>query len=125
MNPGTSNASSAPTTRIPTAAWVVVAALAAGLAAVFVFNVPISTVFTFGLIGLMLFSHLFMHGSHDGHGGHDQHGAQGAQVSQTSESHGNVQGEHSGHIDGPQSQAVTDPNADQKNAHSGHQGGCC
>ncbi len=119
MNPGTSNASSGSAARIPTAAWVAVAAVAAGLAAVFVFNVPISTVFTFGLIGLMAFSHLFMHGSH---GGHDQHGAQGAHAG-----HGpqNAEGSHSGHIDGPPSQAVGDPNVDQKNVHSGHQGGCC
>lgn len=119
MNPGTPNASTGATTHIPTAAWVVVAALAAGLAAVFVFNVPISTVFTFGLIGLMLFSHLFMHGSH---GGHDQHGGQGDHSG-----HGpqNAEASHSGHIDGPQSQSVADPNVDQKDAHSGHQGGCC
>jgi len=122
MNPGTSSATSGAATRIPTAAWVVVAALAAGLVAVFVFNVPISTVFSFGLLGLMAFSHLFMHGSH---GGHDQHGAQGAQVSQITDSHRITEGEHSGHIDGPQSQAIADSKADPKEAHTGHSGGCC
>lgn len=122
MNPAIPNIPSGPTARVPTEAWVVVAALAVGVAAVFVLNVPISTVVTLGLIGLMAFSHLFMHGSHGGHG---QHGAQGAQVSQTSESYLNHEGAHSGHIDGPQSQAAADPNAQPKDAHTGHSGGCC
>lgn len=122
MNPAISNIPSGPTARVPTAAWVVVAALVVGVAAVFVLNVPISTVVTFGVIGLMAFSHLFMHGSHGGHG---QHGAQGAPVSQTSESYGNTAGAHSGHIDGPPSLAVANPNAEPKDAHAGHSGGCC
>lgn len=57
--------------RIPTAAWVILAAVVAALLAIFVFKVAVSTVLTYGFLGLMLFSHLFMHG---GHGSHESHG---------------------------------------------------
>lgn len=59
--------------RLPTTLWILVAALAAGLIAVFVFNVSVNTVFYIGLIGFMVFSHLFMHG---GHGSHSSHAAE-------------------------------------------------
>ena len=62
--------------RIPTALWVILAGLAAALVAIFVFKVAVGTVITFGLIGLMMFSHLFMHGGHGSHGAHGAHSDQ-------------------------------------------------
>jgi hypothetical protein len=45
---------------------LLITALAA-LVAIFVFNVALNTVITYGLFGLFIVSHLFMHGGH----GHD------------------------------------------------------
>ena len=56
--------------RIHPAVWLSAAGLIAALVAIFVFKVAIGTVLTYGFVGLMLISHLFMHGSHGGHGGH-------------------------------------------------------
>jgi len=83
--------------RIPTIVWLIAAGLVAALVAVFVFNVALSTVISYGLIGLMILSHLFMHGGHGSHGS------------------------HAGHA-GTQSNA--DASADQKDTHAGHSGGC-
>ncbi len=55
--------------RIHPAVWLIVAGIIAALAAIFVFKVAIGTVITYGFIGLMVLSHLFMHGAHGGHGG--------------------------------------------------------
>ena len=62
--------------RIPRIAWILGGGLLVALAAIFVFNVPASTVLYYGFIVLMIGSHFFMHGSHGGHGGqagHEQH----------------------------------------------------
>jgi len=56
--------------RIPPAVWLIGAGFIAALVAVFVFKVAIGTVVTYSFIGLMLVSHLFMHGGHGSHGGH-------------------------------------------------------
>lgn len=56
--------------RVPPLAWFVGIGLMAALAAVFIFNVAVSTVVYYGFIGLMFGGHFFMHGSHGGHGGH-------------------------------------------------------
>lgn len=90
--------------RIPTTAWVVAAALVAALVAIFVFKVALGTVLIYGLGGLMIFSHLFMHGGHGSHGGHGGHG-------QRTDSATNV--------DGPAGAAQS------KDEHAGHSGGCC
>ena len=60
--------------RIHPAVWLIAAGIIAALAAIFVFKVAVGTVITYGFIGLMLISHLFMHGGHGSHGGHGQHG---------------------------------------------------
>lgn len=58
--------------RIPPIVWVVIAAgLIAGIA-IFVFNVPLGTVTTYGLFGFMMLSHFFMHGSHGSHEKHSE-----------------------------------------------------
>ena len=56
-----------------TATAVISISLTVGLAAIFVFKVDPGTVLTFGLIGLFMASHLFMHGGHGGHEDHSQH----------------------------------------------------
>ncbi len=81
---------------IPTVAWVMLAGLVAALLAIFLFNVAVGTVVTYGFIGLMVLSHLFMHG---GHGSHNTHG------------------------DHTSSQADAETDVEQKNTHAGH-GGC-
>lgn len=55
--------------RIHPAVWLIAAGIIAALAAIFVFKVAVGTVITYGLVGLMIISHLFMHGAHGGHGG--------------------------------------------------------
>lgn len=59
--------------RIHPAVWLIAAGIVAALTAIFVFKVAIGTVITYGLVGLMIISHLFMHGGHGSHGGHGQH----------------------------------------------------
>ena len=66
------NPSSFSSVRIPTAVWIVVAAVLAGGIAIFVFKVAIGTVLSFGLFGFMMLSHLFMHGNHGSHGNHSE-----------------------------------------------------
>jgi hypothetical protein len=56
--------------------------LVVGLSAIFVFKVAPGSVLTFGLIGLFMASHLFMHG---GHGGHDDHSQHTQSVDQTTD----------------------------------------
>ncbi len=82
--------------RIPTAVWVLLAAVVAALLAIFVFKVAVGTVLTYGFLGLAVLSHLFMHGGHGSHGAHS---------------------------DQSNSQADTKIDTDQKNTHAGH-GGC-
>lgn len=55
---------------LPLVGWIALAGIAAALVAIFVFNVATDKVLIAGLVGLMLFSHLFMHGGHGSHGGH-------------------------------------------------------
>jgi len=86
--------------RVPPLAWIVGLGLMAALAAVFVFNVAVSTVAYYGFIGLMFGGHFFMHGSHGGHAGHTGHGPRTINV------------------DGS---ADTTPAKDE---HAGHSGGC-
>lgn len=60
--------------RIPPAVWLIGAGLIAAPVAFFVFKVAIGTVITYTLIGLMLSSHLFMHGGHGSQDGHSPSG---------------------------------------------------
>lgn len=53
--------------RIPTTVRVLLATIVIGLLAIFVFKVAVGTVVTYGFLGLMVFSHLFMHGGHGSH----------------------------------------------------------
>jgi hypothetical protein len=95
--------------RIPTAAWVITGALVAALVAIFVFKVAVSTVITYGFLGAMILSHLFMHGSHGGHGGHANHAGHA----------GGAQTAPSASVDGPANAGQT--GSDQQ---AGHTGGC-
>ncbi|GIK37200.1 MAG: hypothetical protein KJ077_01210 [Anaerolineae bacterium] len=92
-----SNVTSARRFGLPLAGWIALAGVAAALLAIFVFNVATDKVLIAGFVGLMLFSHLFMHGGHGSHGGHSN-------------------------SDTPPSGA--DANAEQKAKHTGHSGGC-
>jgi len=81
--------------RIPPIVWFLGLGLIAALVAIFVFNVTLNTVVSYGFIALMLGSHLFMHRSHGGHGGHAGH--QSGSASNPAEANTN---EHSGHSGG-------------------------
>ncbi len=50
------------------------ALLLAGFAALYIFNVPFSTLVWIALIGGFAWMHMGMHGSHGGHGGHNERG---------------------------------------------------
>lgn len=84
--------------------WFLGVGLITALAAILVFNVPLSTVGYYALFALFMGSHFFMHGSHGGHGGHAGHG-------QLPRSTTNV--------DGPANAAQS-----KKDEHAGHSGGC-
>ena len=91
--------------RIHPAVWLIVAGLVAALAAIFVFKVAVGTVISYGFIGLMALSHLFMHGGHGSHGGH------GAEP-QGREAKANA--------DGSASETPSESNDER----AGHSGGC-
>jgi hypothetical protein len=57
--------------KFPLTALLVAVVILVAAAAILVFNVPITTVLSYGFLGLMLFGHFFMHA---GQGSHD-HGA--------------------------------------------------
>ena len=81
--------------RIPPIVWVLGIGLIVALAAIFVFNVAISTVVYYGFFALMIGSHFFMHGSHGGHGNSAEH-----QHDTTSNAAQSNKNEHSGHTGG-------------------------
>lgn len=80
--------------RIHPAIWLIAGGLIAALVAIFVFKVAVGTVITYSFIGLMLISHLFMHGGHSQRAG--------------------TPANRDGTADGPQS----------RDEHNGHSGGC-
>ena len=90
--------------RIPPVVWFLGLGLIVALAAIFVFNVPLSTVGYYALFALFLGGHFFMHGSHGGHGGHAGHGQRTGSTT---------------NVDGPVSAAQS-----FKDEHAGHSGGC-
>lgn len=83
-------------TRIPPIVWFLGLGLIAALAAIFVFNVAVSTVAYYGLLAFMFGGHFFMHGSHGGHGSYAGH----------------------------QSSAGSNAVETNKDEHAGHSGGC-
>ena len=85
--------------RIPRAVWFLLAGFVVALVAIFVFKVAVGTVVSYSFLGLMMFSHLFMHSGHESHGSHSAQPGQG------------------------NSQAADNANPDQKDSHTGH-GGC-
>ncbi len=90
--------------RTPPIAWILGVGLIVALVAIFVFNVPLSTVGYYALIAFFVGSHFFMHGSHGGHGGHTGH-QQGTNAP--------------ANVDGPAGAAQSKPDE-----HAGHSGGC-
>ena len=90
--------------RIPPVVWFLGLGLIVALAAIFVFNVPLSTVGYYALFAFFIGSHFFMHGSHGGHGGHAGHGRRTGSTT---------------NADGPASAAQS-----SKDEHAGHSGGC-
>ena len=88
--------------RIPTAVWLAAASLIAALVAVFVFRVAVGTVLVYGLIGLMVLGHLFMHGGHGSHSGHAGHAGHEGRPGATASVDGPANaaesgGQHTGH----------------------------
>ena len=79
---------------LPLAVWVAIASVAAALAAIFIFNVAMDKVLLAGLVGLMLFSHLFMHGGHGSHGSHS------GSTTPPEEGNGEPKSKHTGHTGG-------------------------
>ncbi len=97
-NPISSLPISATIRSIPRVVWFLLAGFVVALVAIFVFKVAVGTVVSYSFLGLMMFSHLFMHG---GHGSHSSHGAQSGQVN---------------------SQLVDNTDPGQKDSSTGHSG---
>jgi len=89
---------------IPPVVWFLGSGLVIALAAILVFNVPLSTVGYYALFAFFIGSHFFMHGSHGGHGGHAGHGQRTSSTT---------------NVDGPASAAQS-----KQDEHAGHSGGC-
>ena len=120
INPSTSPEESR---KFPVKLLLVALVILTAAAAILVFDVPVGTVVTYGFLGLMLFGHFFMHGSHSGH----DHGATRSQ--QDSEhSHadqGTSQINAHSHIDGSAEQGEPEAKTEKdKDSHQGHSG-CC
>ena len=82
--------------RIPVIVWVLGVGLLIALAAIFVFDVPTSTVGYYAFFAAMMGSHFFMHAGHGGHGGQNHQGLKqdGSTVDSSSKD------EHAGHSGG-------------------------
>jgi hypothetical protein len=59
--------------RIPTLGLIAISGLLIALAAIFVFKVAIGQVFSYGLFGVMILSHFWMHAGHGNHSDHQEH----------------------------------------------------
>lgn len=111
------------TRKFPVTTLLIAIVLLVAAAAILVFNFPVSTVLTYGFLGLLLFGHFFMHGSHGGH----NHGTSNAKLNSEhdhSDQEASQISSHN-HADGPAGQAV--PNSSPKkesDSHQGHSGGC-
>lgn len=120
INPSTSPEESR---KFPTKLLLVALVILAAAAAILVFDVPVGTVVTYGFLGLMLFSHFFMHGAH---GGHDHGTMRSQQDSEHSHADQGVSqvNAHS-HVDGSAEQGEPEAKTEKdKDSHQGHSGGC-
>ena len=91
--------------QVPPIVWFLGLGLAVALVAIFVFNVPLTSVGYYAFFAFFIGSHFFMHGSH---GGHDNHGSSTPPP------------ETSTNIDGP----AREVRANSEDEHAGHSGGC-
>lgn len=112
--------------KFPVKTLLVAAVIIAAAVAILVFNVPIGTVLTYGFLGVMVFSHFFMHGGHGAHGGHGQ----GASASEQNGEHAHAKAdsaqtsEHN-HADGPAQPGNPEKTSEKdSDSHKGHSG-CC
>lgn len=95
--------------QIPVMVWLIGAALALILIAVFAFGYPLNSFSGLALYGLFFGGHFLMHSSHGGHGNHAGN---------------NGEANHQNHDSGS---GGTEQSASQNPAgseHSGHRGGC-
>ncbi len=58
--------------RIPMWSLAALAGIMIALVAIFVYKIPLSLVLSYGLIAVMLLSHIFMHSGHSTHGDHQE-----------------------------------------------------
>jgi fatty acid desaturase len=109
--------------KFPVKTLLVTVVILAAAVAVFVFNVPVLTVLSYGFLGLMLFGHFFMHGSH---GGHDHSASPSQQNSEHNHTDPNVTSISAhNHTDGPATQGDAEAKSEKdQNSHQGHSG-CC
>ena len=91
--------------RVPRFVWVLGLGLAVALAAIFIFNVPLTTVGFYALMAFFLGSHFFVHGSHGGHGNYGS---------------SNTSPETSTNVDG----SARGAQAKAEDEHAGHSGSC-
>lgn len=114
--------------RFPVTTLLVALVVFAAAAAILVFNVPFTTVLVYGFLGLMLFSHLFMHGGHGAHSGHGQAAPRSQQSGGHPHSHadpGVSQIREHSHADGTVQQADAEASSEKdRDSHQGHSG-CC
>ena len=82
--------------RVPIMVWLLAAGLLIALAAIFIFDVSVSTVGTYALLVLFMGSHFFMHGGHGGHGAHSRPTLNQTDTKNDSQS----KDEHTGHSGG-------------------------
>lgn len=113
--------------KFPVTSLLVAVAIIAAAAAILVFNVPVGTVLTYGFLGVMVFSHFFMHGGHGAHGGHGQDASPSEQNGE--HVHANpdsAQTSEHNHADGPAQPGNSETKSDKKdpNSHQGHSGHC-
>ncbi len=67
MDPSHMTSSSGISRKFPLSTFLFAVAILAGAAAILVFKIPVLTVLTYGLLGMMLFGCSFMHAGHSGH----------------------------------------------------------
>ncbi len=112
--------------KFPVKTLLVVVVILAAAVAILVFNVPVFTVLTYGFLGLMLFSHFFMHGGHGAHGGHGQDASPSEQSGEHDHTNpGSSQISEHSHADGPAQTGNPETKSEKdENSHKGHSG-CC
>ena len=110
--------------KFPVATLLGAIVILAAAVAILVFDVPVGTVLIYGLLGLMLFGHFFMHA---GHGAHDEH-SQGAPPSEQNSGHTQTNSDSeriNEHYHADQPAKPVNPETDSekdKDSHQGHSG---